>query len=65
MHLRLGDNVRHILDSRISGKVIEITSKAEKKLSTGGSFTERRFALIEDVAGRRTWVEFQDIMKND
>jgi hypothetical protein len=34
-------------------------------MSTVGSFTPRRFALIEGKSGDQTWISFDDIMKDD
>jgi len=65
MYLRIGDNVRHIFDSRISGRIVEIKEEKSQTMSTGGSFMNRKFALIEDVSGNRTWISYDDIMKED
>tara|TARA_Y100000591_G_scaffold307804_1_gene307527 strand:+ start:566 stop:763 length:198 start_codon:yes stop_codon:yes gene_type:complete len=65
MYLRIGDNVRHIFDSRISGRIVEIKEEKSQTMSTGGSFMNRKFALIEVASGQQHWVLFDDVMKND
>ena len=65
MHLRVGDKVRHIFDARISGVVAEIKQVDSNRMSTGGSFTPQRYALIESKTGQRTWVLFDDVMKDE
>ena len=65
MYLRIGDNVRHIFNSRISGRIIEIKEEKAQTMSTGGSFMNRKFALIEDTSGQQHWVSLDDVMKND
>ena len=65
MHLRVGDKVRHIFNAKISGIVSEIRLVDNNKMSTGGSFTPQRYALIESKNGDRVWVSFDDVMKDD
>ena len=65
MHLRNGDKVRHIFNANISGKIVEVKSLDDRTMSTGGSFTPRRYALIESKSGEQTWISFDDIMKDE
>lgn len=64
MYLRIGDDVRHIFDSRISGRIVEIKEEKSRTMSTGGSFMNKKYALIEVASGERHWVLFDDVMKN-
>lgn len=65
MHLRVGDKVRHIFNANICGKIIELKMIDDQTMSTGGSFTPRRYALIESVRGEQAWISFDDIMKDE
>ena len=65
MYLRIGDNVRHIFDSRIAGRIVEIKEEKTQTMSTGGSFMNKKYALIENTSGQQHWVLFDDVMKND
>ena len=65
MYLRPGDRVRHIFDSRIKGVILEVKSEGASTMSTGGTFMNRKYALIEDSNGKRTWISYDDIMKED
>ena len=65
MHLRVGDKVRHVFDARISGVVAEIKLVNNNRMSTGGSFTPQRYALIESKTGEKIWVVFDDVMKDE
>ena len=64
MHLRIGDKVRHIFDAKIEGLVVEIRNADTKAMSSGGTFLQSRYALIETKEGKHHWVEFSDIMKS-
>ena len=63
MYLRVGDKVRHVFDSRINGIIVEIRSKKTQTMSTGGSFMDKKYALIEGKDGTQSWVSFDDVMK--
>ena len=65
MHLRIGDTVRHIFNANIRGKIIELRQENNGTMSTGGSFTPRRYALIESREGKQAWISFDDIMKDE
>jgi hypothetical protein len=65
MHLRVGDKVRHIFNANICGRIVEVKEVDSGTMSTVGSFTPRRFALIEGKSGDQTWISFDDIMKDD
>ncbi len=64
MFLRVGDIVRHVFDARISGKILEIRHVKSNTMSTGGSFEDKRYALIEVKNSDPKWVLFDDIMKD-
>lgn len=37
----------------------------DQTMSTGGSFTPKRYALIESARGEQAWISFDDIMKDE
>jgi len=65
MYLRAGDRVRHIFDPRITGIILEIKTENARTMAAGGTFMDRKYALIEDVNGKQTWLSYDDIMKED
>ena len=64
MHLRVGDKVRHIFNANICGEVVELKEVNDRSMSTGGSFTPKRYALVENKKGDQTWISFDNIMKD-
>jgi len=64
MFLRIGDDVRHIFDPRIVGKVIEIKAEKSSTMAVGGTFMDKMFALVEVATGDKHWIPYDDIMKN-
>lgn len=63
MFLRVGDEVRHVFDPRVSGRIVEIKYSKGQTMSTGGTFEDKKYALVEDAQGVQTWVSFDDVMK--
>jgi len=64
MFLRIGDDVRHVFDPRVVGKIVEIRSEKSNTMSAGGTFTNKMYALVEVSSGDRHWIPYDDIMKN-
>jgi len=65
MYLKIGDNVRHVFDPRVVGRIVEIRQEKSQTMTTGGTFMNRKYALVEVTPSDRRWILFDDIMKND
>lgn len=64
MYLRIGDSVRHVFDPRVSGVIVEIKEEKAQTMSMGGTFMNRKYALVEITPKDRRWILYDDIMKN-
>lgn len=64
MKLRIGDNIRHMSNPAVFGKIIDIQIRKTNKMSTGGSIEGRKFALVETPTGDHHWVPYDDIMQS-
>lgn len=64
MKLRIGDDVRHMSNPNVWGKIIDIQMRKAKKMSTGGSIEGRKFALVATPSGDQHWVPYDDIMQS-